>query len=102
MVDRILAAARAVRRVLPGLALMTLQVPEQLGPFWELLSGYHGERHPGPSFAPVTRAPLVVVPLSSKDAYLDRYARQDKGRTDRDEAPGRCPTGTSTPGLPPS
>jgi hypothetical protein len=26
------------------------------------------------------------VPLSCKDIYLDRYARQDKGWTDRDEA----------------
>ena len=34
----------------------------------------------------MTRAPLVVVPLSCKDIYLDRYARQDKGWTDRDEA----------------
>ena len=31
-------------------------------------------------------APVVVVPLSHKDAYLDRYAQPDKGWTDRDEA----------------
>jgi nitroreductase len=31
-------------------------------------------------------APVVVVPLSCKDAYLDRYAQPDKGWTDRDEA----------------
>jgi len=31
-------------------------------------------------------APLVIVPLSSKRMYLDRYARPDKGWTDRDEA----------------
>ncbi len=30
-------------------------------------------------------APLVIVPLSSKRIYLDRYARPDKGWTDRDE-----------------
>jgi nitroreductase len=34
----------------------------------------------------VQRAPLVIVPLSCKRAYLDRYARPDKGWTDRDEA----------------
>jgi len=34
----------------------------------------------------VTGAPLVIVPLSCKRAYLDRYARPDKGWTDRDEA----------------
>lgn len=32
------------------------------------------------------RAPLVIVCLSSKDAYLDRYAQPDKGWTDRDES----------------
>lgn len=30
-------------------------------------------------------APLVIVPMSSKRMYLDRYARPDKGWTDRDE-----------------
>jgi nitroreductase len=32
------------------------------------------------------RAPLIVVPHSHRDAYLDRYAEPDKGWTDRDEA----------------
>ena len=36
--------------------------------------------------APEQTAPLVIVPLSSKRIYLDRYARPDKGWTDRDEA----------------
>jgi nitroreductase len=31
-------------------------------------------------------APALVVCLSDKDAYLDRYAEPDKGWTDRDEA----------------
>ena len=31
------------------------------------------------------RAPVIVVALSSKQAYLDRYAEPDKGWTDRDE-----------------
>lgn len=31
-------------------------------------------------------APLVIVPLSCKRVYLDRYAQPDKGWTDRDEA----------------
>ncbi len=33
----------------------------------------------------VRSAPLVIVPLSCKRAYLDRYALPDKGWTDRDE-----------------
>jgi nitroreductase len=32
------------------------------------------------------RAPVVVVALSCKQAYLDRYAEQDKGWTDKDES----------------
>jgi nitroreductase len=31
-------------------------------------------------------APLVIVPMSCKRVYLDRYAGPDKGWTDRDEA----------------
>lgn len=31
------------------------------------------------------RAPVIVVPLSNKSAYLERYAEPDKGWTDRDE-----------------
>jgi nitroreductase len=32
------------------------------------------------------KAPLIVVALSDKDVYLDRYAQPDKGWTDRSEA----------------
>jgi len=31
-------------------------------------------------------APVLIVPMASKDAYLDRYAEPDKGWTDRDES----------------
>jgi len=31
-------------------------------------------------------APVVIVPMSCKRVYLDRYAQPDKGWTDRDEA----------------
>jgi nitroreductase len=41
----------------------------------------------GEAALPSTRsAPLVIVPLSCKRIYLDRYAKPDKGWTDRDEA----------------
>jgi nitroreductase len=87
--DRILRAANRAPSAgfSQGYALLILEGADQLRPFWELLSAYHGdEAAAGPSFEPVTHAPLVVVPLSCKDVYLDRYARQDKGWTDRDEA----------------
>jgi len=89
VVDRLLAAANRAPSAgfSQGYALLVLDEPEQLRPFWELLSMYHGEaEHAGPAWDPVTRAPLVVVPLSCKDIYLDRYARADKGWTDRDES----------------
>jgi nitroreductase len=31
-------------------------------------------------------SPLVIIPMSNKDAYLDRYAKPDKGYTDRSDA----------------
>jgi nitroreductase len=31
------------------------------------------------------RAPLIVIPHSNRDQYLDRYAEPDKGWADRDE-----------------
>jgi nitroreductase len=87
-VERILAAANRAPSAgfSQGYALLTLQGTEQLAPFWKLVSPGAGESGTGPSFDPVTRAPLVIVPLSCKDIYLDRYARQDKGWTDRSEA----------------
>jgi nitroreductase len=41
----------------------------------------------GAAVAPsASTAPLVIVPMSCKRVYLDRYAEPDKGWTDRDEA----------------
>lgn len=59
-----------------GQAFLVLTGTE-LDRFWPLA---------GQAAAPsVTTAPLVIVPMSSKRVYLDRYARPDKGWTDRDE-----------------
>jgi nitroreductase len=68
-----------------GYALLVLDQPEQLRRFWDVLSA---EEPPSgaPDFDPVTNAPLVIVPMSCKDSYLDRYAQQDKGWADRDES----------------
>ena len=88
-VQRILAAANRAPSAgfSQGYALLVLDQPDQLGPFWDLLAtNQGGDESSGPESDPVTRAPLIVVPLSCKDIYLDRYARQDKGWTDRDEA----------------
>jgi nitroreductase len=87
--ERILAAANRAPSAgfSQGYALMTLEGPGQLGPFWDLVQGYHGnEVSAGSAFDPVAKAPLVVVPMSCKDIYLERYARPDKGWTDKDES----------------
>jgi nitroreductase len=88
-VGRVLAAANRAPSAgfSQGYALLVLDQPDQLGPFWALLASEDEDGEPGGhSFDPVTKAPLVVVPLSCKDIYLDRYARPDKGWTDRDES----------------
>lgn len=43
-------------------------------------------REESPWSAGLRRAPLIVVALSHKQAYLDRYAEPDKGVTDRRES----------------
>jgi nitroreductase len=88
VVQRILAAANRAPSAgfSQGYALLALE-GRQLGPIWELMSvSRNATSSAGPDWEPVTRAPLVVVPLSCKSAYLDRYAMQDKGWPDRDES----------------
>lgn len=78
-VDRILA--NAVRGPSAGFAqgqAFLVLTGEDLKLFWEVA---------GDATLPsVAAAPLVIVPMSSKRVYLDRYAQPDKGWTDRDEA----------------
>jgi len=50
--------------------------------FWTATS----DGAPDPWRARMQQAPVLVVCLSDKTAYLDRYAEPDKGWTDRDEA----------------
>jgi nitroreductase len=54
--------------------------------FWKASTPADLSGVPDSWLAGMTRAPLIIVPHSNKDAYLDRYAAPDKGWTDRDEA----------------
>jgi len=65
-----------------GIAFLLLERPEETGAFWRAVAAGE-EEWPNEG---VRRAPVIVVPLASKQAYLDRYAEPDKGWTDRDEA----------------
>ena len=66
-----------------GWAFLVLETAEERARYWAATTG--GERPDG-WLTRMSRAPLLVVPLSHKAAYLDRYAEPDKGWTDRDEA----------------
>jgi nitroreductase len=86
VVDRALAnATRAPSAGFSqGWAFLVLDTPEDVARWWRTTSD--DVEHPDRWLAGMMRAPVVVVPCSSKAAYLSRYAEPDKGWTDRDEA----------------
>jgi nitroreductase len=67
-----------------GWAFLALEGPSETARFWSATFPSESDRasfgYPG-----LFRAPAIIVPLSHKDAYLDRYAEPDKGWTDRSE-----------------
>ncbi|WP_369254388.1 nitroreductase family protein [Geodermatophilus amargosae] len=71
-----------------GWAFLVLEWAADRELFWSVTASDALPHPPGRDawLTRMRRAPLLVVPLSSKDAYLDRYAEPDKGWTDRDEA----------------
>jgi len=66
-----------------GSAYLVLNTPEDIARFRKAATPPEG---PENWFAAQVQAPLVIVVLSNKDAYLDRYAQPDKGFTDRSDA----------------
>jgi len=67
-----------------GWGFLVLSTPEQCAAFWAATTD--ADEEPDNWLAGMRRAPVIVVPHSNRDAYLDRYAAPDKGWTDRDEA----------------
>src|SRR6478609_10133913 len=65
-----------------GWAFLVLESPEERARFWAATAS----GPPDGWLTRMSRAPVLIVPLSNKAAYLDRYAQPDKGWTDRDEA----------------
>jgi nitroreductase len=86
-VDRMIAAALRAPSAgySQGYALLVVDSPRDLTRLWETHTPTAGGWTPEVR-AGISRAPLVVAVLASKDLYLDRYAEADKGWTDRDEA----------------
>lgn len=71
-----------------GWAFLVLDTPADVRRFWQATTDerQYDTRADNAWLEGMTRAPCVVVPMSNRDAYLDRYAEGDKGWTDRDEA----------------
>ena len=66
-----------------GWEFLVLETPDERDRFWAATT----EESPDDGWLTrMRRAPLLVVPFSSKAAYLERYAEPDKGWTDRNEA----------------
>jgi nitroreductase len=67
-----------------GWAFLLLDSRSDVERFWA--SATPPDEGDDPWMAGMRQAPMIVVPLSHKQAYLDRYAAPDKGWTDRDES----------------
>jgi nitroreductase len=86
VVDRMLS--NAVRAPSAGFsqgwAFLVLDTPDDVARFWASTTPEATEV-PDRWLRGMRTAPVVIVPLSSKAAYLDRYAESDKGWADREE-----------------
>jgi len=66
-----------------GWGFLVLDEPADIAKFRDVV---RSELDPDGWFAAQVEAPLLIIPHSNKDAYLDRYAMPDKGFTDRSDA----------------
>jgi nitroreductase len=87
VVDRALAnATRAPSAGFSqGWGFLLLDTPDDVRRYWTATAREEID-DPDDWLTGMMRAPVVVVPCSSKAAYLGRYAEPDKGWTDLDEA----------------
>ena len=72
-----------------GWAFLVLDRAEDVARFWAAttdIDELHHRDDPDSWLRGMRTAPLIVVPLSCKEVYLDRYAQDDKGWIDRDES----------------
>ncbi len=86
VVDRILANALHAPSAgfSQGWGFLLLDTREDVERFWRATTE-DDDTAPDDWLSGMHRAPVIVVPLSCKQAYLDRYAAPDKGWTDKDE-----------------
>ncbi len=68
-----------------GWGFLVLDEPADVGRFWEVTTDADDLAAPDEWLTGMMHAPVLVLPCSSKAAYLKRYAQEDKGWTDEDE-----------------
>jgi nitroreductase len=68
-----------------GWAFLVLDTPADLARWWQVTTDAESLANPDSWLTGMMRAPVVIVPCSSKAAYLRRYAETDKGWVDRSE-----------------
>jgi nitroreductase len=68
-----------------GWAFVVLDTPEDVRRWWQVTTDPEDLEAPDSWLAGMMRAPVVIVPCSSKAAYLRRYAEKDKGWADQSE-----------------
>ena len=85
VVERILSNARRAPSAgfSQGWAFVVFEGRDQTQSYWDAVGPDDPDTFQWPD---LYRAPLLIVCLSNKQAYLDRYAEPDKGWTDRAEA----------------
>ena len=72
-----------------GWDFVVLSTEAERAAFWDASTEPGPDSPDDPWLRGIRAAPVLIVCLSDKNAYLDRYAAPDKGWTDRDE--GRWP-----------
>lgn len=90
VVERLLANAQKAPSAgfSQGWGFLALEGVEQTRTYWDTVGPKDRARF---RWQDLYNAPLLIVCLSNKTAYLDRYAEPDKGRTDRSEVHWSAP-----------
>ena len=88
LTDRLLAAAARAPSAgfSQGFSFLVLEGPEQCAPFWRLVFAQAEEQADERMHRLVTgmsQAPLLIVPMASKEVYLDNYAERGWGDESR-------------------
>jgi len=66
-----------------GWGFLVLSTPEDVARYWKATVE---DEFRDSWLSSMTNAPVLIVALSNKQAYLDRYAEPDKGWADKDES----------------